>query len=82
VVLHVIDKPVTKLERLVLTMDFAAEVDLPSERDDYAGLTSGHDMGFGVGDLQSWLDARAGLTTLENFTSLRRTVSARSGPPP
>jgi hypothetical protein len=63
-------------------MDLAAAVDLPAKRDDHADLTGGDDVGFSVGHLQPWLVAGAGLTTLENLTSLPRTVSARSGPPP
>src|ERR1700730_18025124 len=82
VVLHVVHQPVPQLERLVLAANLAAAVHPPAERDDHADLTGGHDVGFGVGDLQPWLDARARLTTLSTSSGVGVTVSTVSLRPP
>jgi hypothetical protein len=63
-------------------MYFVGTADSPAQGDDDADLIGGDHAGFGGGDLQSRVDAGPGLATLEDFTSLRRTVSARSRPPP
>jgi hypothetical protein len=63
-------------------IEFGTPFGLPAERNDDAHLIGVDDPGFGVTDLQSRLDTRARPATLEDFTSLRRPVSARRRPPP